>query len=244
MKKNRRVFNIITFILSLICIFGIVYSLFNIFNWKKDVDSNKKLKEEIFKKIEKKENDEYDIDFVSLKNQNPDTVAYLVVKGTDISYIVVKGSDNEFYLNHDFNRDYNVAGWIFADYHNMFNGSDKNTVIYGHNMKDGSMFGSLKNIFTSSWQEDINNRKVILITETGKYEYEVFSIYSIKAEEYYINTIFNTNDEYFNFLNEIKSRSDLDFGVELNPTDKILTISTCTGTGSGRVVLHARLINR
>lgn len=243
MKKTLRVIlNIFIFIFALACIFGIVYSLYNIFNWKKDVDSNKKLKQEIYKKIEKKSKDDYDIDFASLKAENPDTVAFLKVKGTDIEYVVVKGADNDYYLKKDFNKNYNSAGWIFADYRNKFDGTDKNLIIYGHNMIDGSMFGTLKNILKPEWYENPENREILLITEQGKFKYQTFSVYSIEAEDYYINTEFKDEEEHFFFLNEIKYRSDFDFGVELTKDDQVLTLSSCIGYGESRVVLHAKLI--
>ena len=243
MKKTLKVIlNIFIFIFALACIFGIVYSLYNIFNWKKDVDSNKKLKEEIYKKIEKKSENDYDIDFASLKAENPDTVAFLKVKGTDIEYVVVKGADNDYYLKKDFNKNYNSAGWIFADYRNKFDGTDKNLIIYGHNMIDGSMFGTLKNILKPEWYENPENSEIFLITEQGIFKYQTFSVYSIEAEDYYINTNFNNDEEYTLFLDEIKSRSDYDFGIDLTKDDQILTLSSCIGYGSSRVVLHAKLI--
>ena len=239
---KKKIINFLLFIFGLACVLGIVYSLYNIFNWKKDIDSNKKLKIDIEKKINF-DDDKIKIDFDALKTQNPDTVGYIKVNGTSIDYVVVKTVDNEYYLKHDFNKNYNSAGWIFADYNNRFDSTDKNIVIYGHNMKDGSMFGTLKNILKSEWQEDLNNREITLVTEQGQYKYQVFSVYSIEAEDYYINTIFNTDEVYSNFLNEIKSRSDYNFNVDLSSNDKILTLSSCIGYGSSRVVLHAKLIN-
>lgn len=241
---TKKIVNIFMIILGILCVCGMVYSLYNIFNWKKDVDSNKKLKIDIEKKIKFDEDgNKINVDFAALKAQNPDTVGYIKVNGTSIDYVVVKAADNEFYLNHDFNKNYNSAGWIFADYRNKFDTTDKNIVIYGHNMRDGSMFGTLKYILKSEWQEDSNNREVTLVTEQGQYKYQVFSVYSRDAEEYYINTEFNNIDEYTNFINEMKSRSYYDFGVEVNSNDKILTLSSCIGYGSERVILHAKLIN-
>lgn len=239
----KKILNILMIIIGIVCVFGIVYSLYNIFNWKKDVDSNKKLKIDIEKKIKFDEDtDKINIDFNALKAQNSDTVGYIKVNGTSIDYIVVKSNDNDYYLNHDFNKNYNSAGWIFADYRNKLDTTDKNIVIYGHNMRDGSMFGTLKNILKSEWQNDTNNREITLVTELGQYKYQVFSVYSRNAEDYYINTDFNTQEEYINFINEIRSRSIYDFGVEVNENDKILTLSSCIGYGSDRVVLHAKLI--
>ena len=243
-KKRIRKYKIIALlVLFFIFLFGSMYSLYNIINWKKDVDNNKHIVEEIKENIIIDEDkNSYEIDFESLKKHNDDTIAYLNVNGTNIDYIVVKSSDNSYYLRHNFNKEYNIAGWIFADYHNKFDETDKNIVIYGHNTKDGSMFGTLKNILEKNWQENKDNYEIILITEKGKYKYQVFSTYSIVAEDYYINTVFNNNDEYVKFLNTIKSRSHYDYKVEVNADDKVLTLSSCIGDGSKRVVLHAKLI--
>ena len=238
LKKKYRILLITIF--TLICLVGIIYSILNIVDWKKDVDSNKDIKEEIEEKIVIDEKDDsYKIDFTSLKEQNSDTIAYLKVNGTNIDYIVVKGKDNSYYLKHNFNKEYNIAGWIFADYHNLFDESDRNIVIFGHNTKDGSMFGSLKNVLESNWQENKDNLEITLITEKGQYKYQVFSTYSIKPEDYYINTIYNNDNE---FLNKVKSRSNYNYNIEVNSNDKVLTLSSCIGDGKKRVVLHAKLI--
>ena len=242
-RKEKKYKKIILLIFILICLILFVYSLLNIINWKKDVDNNKDIIKVIKENIIINEDDNvYKIDFKLLKEQNLDTVAYLKVNGTNIEYIVVKGNDNDYYLKHNFNKEYNVAGWIFADYHNKFDETDKNLIIYGHNTKDGSMFGTLKNVLERNWQENKNNLEIVLITEKGVYKYQVFSTYIITPEDYYINTIFKNDEEYINFLNIIKSRSIYDYKEELNVNDKILTLSSCIGDGSKRVVLHAKLI--
>ena len=121
-------------------------------------------------------------------------------------------------------------------------GTDKNIVIFGHNMRDGSMFGSLKNIFSKEWYSNKDNLKIKLITEKGTFTYQVFSIYKVKPEEYYINTEFENNKEFTKFLDTIKKRSIKDFKVNLDKDDSILTLSTCSMTGKERVVLHAKKI--
>jgi len=242
LKKKYRVLLFVIFIL--ICLIGLIYSFTNIINWKKDVDDNKDIVEEIKENITiDEEDDSVKIDFKSLKEQNSDTIAYIKVNGTNIDYVVVKGNDNSYYLKHNFNKEYNIAGWIFADYHNKFDETDKNIVIFGHNTKDGSMFGTLKNVLDSSWQENKDNLEITLITEKGQYKYQVFSTYSIIPEDYYINTIFNSDDEYSKFINKIKSRSNYDYNIEVDSSDKVLTLSSCIGDGKKRVVLHAKLIN-
>lgn len=242
-RLKKKYVGILITIFIIICLIGLIYSLINIINWKKDVDDNKDILEEIKENIiTNEENDLIKIDFKSLKEQNSDTIAYIKVNGTNIDYVVVKGNDNSYYLNHNFNKEYNVAGWIFSDYHNKFDETDKNIVIFGHNTKNGSMFGTLKNVLDKSWQDNKDNLEITLVTEKGQYKYQVFSTYSIMAEDYYINTLFNSSDEYSRFLNEISSRSNYDYNVEVNSNDKVLTLSSCIGDGKKRVVLHAKLI--
>ena len=244
-KRIKKIYKIILIsIFIVICLIALIISTINIIKWKKDVDNNQNIKQSIKEKITVDEkSDLYQIDFKSLKEQNSDTVAYLKVNGTNIDYIVVKGNNNSYYLNHNFNKEYNIAGWIFADYHNSFDESDKNIVIFGHNTKDGSMFGSLKNILEKNWQEDENNLKVTLVTEKKQYKYLVFSTYTILSEIYYINTIFNDDSEYEEFLTKIKSRSNYNYDVEISGKDRILTLSSCIGDGKKRIVLHAKLID-
>lgn len=245
--KYRKILNILVLILTLVFLGVAIYSIINIINWKKDVSDNDKIQDKIgdnimiIKPIEEQKA-KYDIDFKSLKEINKDTIAYVKVNNTNIDYVVVKGNDNDYYLNHNFEKKWNIAGWIFADYHNKFDESDKNLIIYGHNIKDGSMFGTLKNILNKYWYENEENHKVILVTEKGTYYYQVFSTYSRKSEDYYINTKFKNDVEFNEFIKTIKSRTIYDYGVDVSSEDKILTLSSCTDDGSKRVVLHAKLI--
>lgn len=242
-KLKKKYVVILIIIFTIICITLLIYSLMNIINWKKDVDDNKNIVEEIKENIIiDEEDDSINIDFKSLKEQNSDTIAYLKVNGTNIDYVVVKGNDNSYYLKHNFNKEYNIAGWIFADYHNKFDETDRNIIIFGHNIKDGSMFGTLKNVLDKSWQENKDNLEITLITEKRQYKYQVFSTYSIKPEDYYINTIYNNDNEFNEFLNKVKSRSNYNYNIEVNSSDKVLTLSSCIGDGKKRVVLHAKLI--
>ncbi len=248
LKKKYRI--LLTSIFIIICLIGLIYSLINIINWKKDVDDNKKIQDQIEDNIiiveptKEETKVKYDIDFKTLKETNKDTIAYVKVNNTNIDYVVVKGSNNSYYLNHNFEKNWNIAGWIFGDYHNKFDESDRNLIIYGHNTKDGSMFGTLKNVLNKEWYENEENHIVVLVTENGQYEYRVFSSYSITPEDYYINTIFKDNNEFDGFVKKLKSRSVYDYNVEVTGEDKILTLSSCIGDGKKRVVLHAKLIEK
>ena len=251
MEKKRKI-NIkkLLIIILMIFFFGMfIYSSIKIISSLKDNKENKTIKNVISNFItisddsSLKEADKYQVDFSSLKSKNPDTVAYLKVKNTNIDYIVVKGSDNDFYLNHNFNKKKNIAGWIFVDYRNKMDGTDKNLIIYGHNTQDGSMFGTLKNAMEKNWQQNKDNQKIILITEEGTSFYQVFSTYRIVAEDYYIKTEFNNDEDYQQFLNKIYYRSNYNYGVTVDKNDKILTLSSCVTGGKKRVVVHAKKVS-
>ena len=185
------------------------------------------------------------VDFNNLLKINKDTVAWITVNNTNINYPVVQASNNNYYLKTSFDGSSNRAGWIFADYRNNMNSFDKNTIIYGHNRLNEIMFGSLKNILQSNWYTNKYNHIIRLSTPTQNTMWQVFSVYKIKPETYYISTTFSTDEEYNKFLNVINSRSIYDFNVHLSTLDKILTLSTCSNTrDSGRIVLHAKLIKQ
>lgn len=248
-KKNKKykevIFNLIVY---MILLFILIYSGIKIYKWYKDKTSNKEIVEQIKEivAVEDKNEDkneykeEYTIDFNKLKEQNKETVAWIKVNNTNIEYPVVKANNNNFYLNHSFDKSENLAGWIFADYRNKFDNTDKNIIIYGHNMRDGSMFGSLKNILNSDWYENEENTNITLYTENEKCIYKVFSIYKIESEDYYIKTEFSNDNEFEQFVNTIKNRSIKKFDIDVSKEDNILTLSTCANNNRYRIVLHAK----
>ncbi len=244
-KKRRKLKKSIVIVFMLMFLSAIAFSSYNIIKRQINLKANKEIKKIIEETIdiERVSDDDYKIDFDYLKSTNSDIVAYLQVDNTKVNYVVVKGHDNEYYLNHNINKDYNVAGWIFMDYKNKLDGNDKNIVIYGHNMTDGSMFGSLSKVLKKEWYEDADNHSILLVTENEKITYQIFSIYSIIPEDYYINTNFNSEEDYQKFLNTIKSRSIYKYNIELNTSDRILTLSTCNVSGDKRIVIHAKKLN-
>ena len=245
-KKVKTNKNLIPNIILIFFIILFVFSGFKIIMWFLNNRENKRIAEEISQAItideeNVEEKEKYKVDFQTLKEKNSDTVGFLKVNGTNIEYTVVKGTNNSYYLKHNFNKESNSAGWIFADYKNKVDGTDKNLVIYGHNMRDDSMFGSLKNILNDDWHNEEENKYVTFITENDNSIYEVFSVYQVADEDYYITTDFKDN-EFTDFIKTIKSRSKFDFGVDVNENDNILTLSTCANNNKYRVVLHAKKI--
>ncbi len=242
--KKKRILNIAIYLILFLIL---IYSGFKLYFWYKDKKNNDETTEQLknnvkLEKIKKdnSNNEKYIVDFKKLKSENSDVVAYIKVNNTNIEYPIVKTSNNNFYLNHSFDKSKNSRGWIFADYKNKFDNTDKNIVIYGHNMRDESMFGSLKNILNEEWYNNAENKNITFLTEKGNYIYKVFSIYKIESEDYYIKTNFKNDEDYEKFLNTIKNRSIKNFDINLNINDKIITLSTCANNNKYRIVLHAK----
>lgn len=238
MKKKIRI------ILIVISSIIVLYSGYRIISRYLDGKRNKKISNEINENIKYSKKYDYEslknikVDFKKLKEENNDTIGYIRVNNTKIDYVVVQAKDNEYYLNHNFYKENNTFGWVFADYRNKFDGSDKNIIIYGHNTETDDMFTTLKNVLNEDWYDNKDNLYIPLITEEEKMIFKVFSIYTIEPEDYYIETDFIDNN-FLSFVNIIKSRSIYDFKAKLKRSDKILTLSTCIDGGNKRIVLHA-----
>lgn len=181
-------------------------------------------------------------DFKQLLNKNSDTVGWLKVNNTKVNYPVVQSKDNEYYLKHDFYKNNNTNGWIYGDYRDDFNNFGNNTIIYGHNLTNRSMFGSLIWTLKTSWYTNTDNQYIKLSTPNASTVWKIFSIYQIKPEVYYLKTYFDSDSDHQEFLNTLKNRSIYNFKEDVNSSDKILTLSTCSDDGTKRMVIHAKMI--
>lgn len=248
-KDNKTIlYKILITLFIVVCFCGIVYFAHDLIVRNSHINENNNIKEKIDDQInipkqsQTQEEPVVKIDFEALKSENADVVAYVKVNNTNIDYVVVQSDDNDYYLYHNFERNWNTAGWVFADFRNKLDDTDKNIIIYGHNIRDGSMFGTLENILNEEWYKNKDNYKILFVTEKGIYNYQVFSVYSTVPEDYYISTEFENEVTFETFINEIKNRSIYDFETEVTAKDKILTLSSCLGAGEKRVVLHAKLL--
>lgn len=183
-----------------------------------------------------------DVDIKNLKNTNNDTVGWIQVNGTNINYPFVQTTNNNYYLTHSFDKTYNDAGWVFLDYRNNIT-DNRNTIIYAHSRLDKTMFGTLKKILSNGWLNNPDNFIIKISTEKENTLWTVFSAYIIPNTSDYIQTNFTSNEEYLNFLNMIKNRSNYNFDTSINENDKILTLSTCY-SDTEKTVVHAKLIKR
>lgn len=263
--------NLLLLILILISFITLIISSFNIVIWLIDSNNTKKEVKEIEEivKVEKvkdsntveiieqpteppKENPYWDyikmdlinVNFTELKNKNNDTKGWIQVGGTNINYPFVQTSNNDYYLNHSFNKNKNNAGWIFLDYRNNINNSEKNIILYGHSRQDTTMFGSLKNILNNGWLDYSENHIIKLSTEQDNSLWQVFSAYHIPTTSDYLQIKFSSNQEFLDFGNKLIKRSAHNFYTSINETDQILTLSTCYNNDTERIVLHAKLIKK
>ena len=181
------------------------------------------------------------IDLESMKSNNPDIVVYLTVDGTNINYPIVQTNNNDYYLNNDINKNYSLNGWPFMDFRNNSEMSDQNTIFYGHNLLNKTSFGSLKNIFSIKWFND-STHQIIVTSSDYYYIYNIFSIYESDASVDYLMVDFY-NNEFEQFIINLKSKSIFDFNIDVSNDDKIITLSTCSDDSNKRRVVHAKLMN-
>ena len=186
----------------------------------------------------KKTSNKYYLDPL-IKEQNPYTVGWLKVEGTDIDYPVVQYTDNNYYLNHDYYDDRNSNGWVFLDSKSKL--SDQNLIIYGQFNLDGSIFGTLDELMkvgTEKEKSTINTKsknKIIFITEDGYTEYTIFSAYIGTDYDDYLKRKFNNMSETLKTFNE---RSEVPFGENINGVDHIITLSTINEKDIDRMVIQ------
>ena len=184
-----------------------------------------------------------EVKFNELKEKNSDTVAWIQVNNTNINYPIVQTDNNYFYLDHSYDKTSNEAGWVFMDFRNNPSFSNKNTIIYAHSRLDKTMFGSLSKVLKSSWYNNKDNHIIKISTPTENSLWQIFSVYKIEEETYYITTDFNDDNTYLEFLNTLKNRSKYNFNTTLKESDIILTLSTCY-SDTERTVVHAKMIKK
>jgi len=170
-----------------------------------------------------------------------DIVAYIAIPGTNIGNLVVQGHDNEHYLYNDVFGNENINGALFMDFRNSPDFTDLNTIIYGHNMRNGTMFHNLR-YFVQQDGFAARHRNIYVITPHETLIYEVFAAFSTNIDFDYIQVSFGVGD-FAALLDEILQRNVLDTGIAPNPNNNILVLSTCTNNHQDtRFVVVGRLL--
>ena len=177
------------------------------------------------------------VNWKSLKNINKDIVGWLYIGSLDISYPVVHGKDDDFYLHRTFEKQDNFAGSIFVEADNRGDFTDPNTIVYGHNMLNGSMFGKLSDL--TDKQKYKEDPYFWILTPKGNYRYRMVSIHvtGVTSEVY---TLFGQPDqEFVDWCYDMKSKSTVEIQDEVfSQKSRIVTLSTCTGDSRTRYVVQ------
>lgn len=197
--------------------------------------------------VPKKDPVEIPIDFDKLQERNPDVYAWITIPNTDIDYpILQSGTDNTYYLTHTIDRDESPEGSIFTENYNSKDFEDANTVIYGHNMKNGSMFEDLLNYRDRSFFDE--NREVLIYTPDAIRHYQIFASYLYDDRHLLQSFDYDNTFIYEQYLKMVLSIRDMnsciDTETEIGKDDKIITLSTCYGTQThSRYLVQAVLVS-
>lgn len=176
-----------------------------------------------------------------LKSINSDYKMWIQIENTNINYPVVQGSDNDYYLKHNFRKESNISGTVFVESANDID-NDKNIILYGHNMRNGTMFNNITNYKEESFFNEDN--KINIIMNNTLYEYEVFSVYVKNVSEVNLAIGFANEDEFINYAyneaDESLYKKDVDFSAE----DNLITLVTCSYEFTdARTIVVARRCN-
>ena len=180
------------------------------------------------------------VDFESLKKVNEDIIGWIRVNALDISYPIAQSTNNDYYLHRTFERVDNFAGCIFMEYQNHSDFSDKNTIIYGHNMKNGSMFGTLRKFY----EDEVYEKAPYfwIYTPDKIYRYDIFSCAEVAVDSLAYQITFSEEGSFEKYIDDAYSRSVVKGNdIKVTAEDKIVTLSTCTGNESTRFIVQGKL---
>lgn len=174
--------------------------------------------------------------YATFISRNQDYVGWINIDGTPIDYPVVKGSDNDYYLNHNFDNKSDERGAIFMDYRNFGQGLDNHTIIYGHTMRNGTMFGSLENYMKEDYIEE---HPIIELTDLyTERRYKIISVYYAKADPELLDR--QPSNGMDSYLEDLRTRSMVDIDNIDTGSTQLLTLVTCSyEVNDGRYFIHA-----
>lgn len=169
------------------------------------------------------------IDLTALQEKNPDVKGWIYIPDTELSYPLLYGKNNDFYLYRGWDKTRNNCGSIFFDFRCSASFEDFNTVIYGHRMRNDSMFGTLKYYQTEEFWQD--HPTIYIVDASGVRQYDIFAAWEPSVTSPVYSMDYGTQGQRQEFLDACLAGNQLNTGIVPGPEDKILTLSTCTGKG-------------
>lgn len=178
----------------------------------------------------------------ALLNINSQGIGYIYIPSIDCRLPMIQGDDNDYYLTHTFNKEYSANGCLFEDYRINGGLSSSQIIIYGHNMRNGAMFGKLKNYQDYSFWNNSGNDVLYIYTGNVIKEYKIFSCYISEAisDTYTFN--FPTLESMRDYAVNMKAKSMYDTGVDVSTATQVITLSTCTNDGEQRFIVHGMYV--
>lgn len=228
--KTIKLINAFLIIVVIVSCVQIGYKRFQYYKDSKRYSEVKEIKPTVGVNVTKKEDIHNNKDLqVKLKEDklikiNSDYKLWINIPNTDIDYPVVQGSDNEFYLHNNFNKEKSIAGAIFMDYRNKIE-TDKNIILYGHHMKDGTMFNQINKYKKA---DEFDKGVIKIVKDKKEYNYEVFSVFVLNEKQDNLAINFKTDKEYTNYIKFLKEKSMYDKTIKDNDYSNIITLYTCS----------------
>ncbi len=181
------------------------------------------------------------VDFDALQKVDPNVIGWLYMKDSHINYPVVQGSDNSTYLHRLIDGKYNAAGTLFVDYRCERNFGGFNTIIYGHNMKDGSMFSDISSSRNKSFFD--KHKRLELITPDAKYHVEPIAFIETDASSDLYATSYSSDSAKQAFIDTVMAKSYYKTGNTATASDRLISMSTCVrATGDDRFIMVGKLV--
>lgn len=249
-KKKRKLTKfgrILSDIVIVVCLVIAGFSGWNLYKELHEYQESKETYEKLTPSvvIENPDTNEVDtaplFDWEKLKQINGDFVGWIRLDDSTVDYPFVQGTDNEYYLRHLFDGTYNNSGCVFMDVNNNRDFSDKNTILYAHNMKNGTMFASIEKYKDASYYD--GHKVIHIYTEAATYDvYPVAGIVT-DGQDDYVRTSFNDDNDFMSYVNRFVSSSTFTSEQSIESTDRIVMLSTCNYDRSdGRYVLIGKLV--
>lgn len=210
-------------------------------------EEQEEAEEPVQEQEENQQDEPVEIDPVDISEFNENVVGWINVNGTNIDYPVVQADDNDFYLNHNYKGERDSYGSIYMDFRNVSVSRDDNIIIYGHKIRDGSMFSDLANYTNGDSYKDYfeKNNTITLDLNGGRTTWEIYSAYVVNLgkEDYHLYTIYKDRQNYLDFVQETKERSLVKKDIEITEEDTIISLVTCNfWYDNARVILHGKLV--
>ncbi len=182
------------------------------------------------------------MDFPRLAEINPDIVGWIKIEGTRINYPLLKGEDNDYYLKRAYNKTSSRLGSIFMDYRCAADFSDRHTIIYGHNMKNGAMFSGLLKYASQSYYDA--NRYFYIYTAEGYLKYEIFSVYRGMSDDMSMRISFSSFEIYDQYVRDLTAATEIATNTFPTGSDRVVSLVTCAESANdpARYFIHGRLV--